>query len=48
MSVQNSRTPLEIRLEIVLSIRHLLAKTGHELDERQDAVLKQLLETLNT
>jgi hypothetical protein len=48
MLVQDSCTPLEIRLEKVLEIQRLLTKAGHNLDKQQDTILKQLLETLNT
>ena len=47
MLVQNSCTPLEIRLETVLAIQHLLTEAGNNLDKQQDAILKQLLEALN-
>jgi hypothetical protein len=48
MLVQNNCTPLEIRLEKVIEIQHLLTEAGHTLDKQQNAVLKQLLEDLNT
>jgi anti-sigma28 factor (negative regulator of flagellin synthesis) len=47
LAVQDKCTRPQIRMEKVLAIRQQLAEGKYDLDQRLDAVLDKLLETLN-